>query len=137
MAKWTLYDPVTVYTYTFQANPDGEALVAAKTLTYESTAAPSGGLLVYEGNDQPTTLTLSGTLLSVDQYHNMMDFYAMRHQVQLTDDLNRVRWVYITSFAPTRVRSATFPWKATFSLVCYVLAETLGTNVFNANPVLG
>lgn len=137
MAKWILYDPVSVYTYVFQANADGDSAVAAKTLTYESTAAPSGGLLVYEGNDQPTTLTLTGTLLSVDQYHNMMDFYTMRHQVQLTDDLNRVRWVYFTSFSPVRVRSATFPWKHTWTAVLYVLAETLGTNVFNANPVLG
>lgn len=137
MAKWNLYDPISTTSYDLLVNPDSEVTVSAKTLTYETTAAPSGGLLVYEGADQPVTLTLSGTLLGIDQYHNLMDFYALRHQVQLTDDLNRVRWVYFTSFTPTRVRSATFPWKFTWSGIFYVLSETLGTNVFNANPSLG
>lgn len=137
MAKWILFDPVSTVSYTFQANADGEVVAAAKTLTYETTASPANALLVYEGADTPTTLTLTGTLLGQTQYSTMLSFYALRHQVQLTDDLNRVRWVYFTAFSPTRVRSATFPWKMTYSATLYVLGETLGTLVFNGNPVLG
>lgn len=134
--RWSLYDPVTTVTYNFSVNPDSEVTTLAKTLTYESTASPAPGLLVYEGADQPTTLTLSGTLVGITQYHQMMDFYGLRHQIQLTDDILRVRWVYWTSFTPTRVRSATFPFKFTWSAVFYVLSETLGGTVFNGDPAL-
>lgn len=140
MSKWTLYDPVSAFTYTFQINPNSEVLSAAKTLTYEATAAPSQSLLLYEGSDQPSTLTLTGTLLSQDQYGAMLEFYGMRNQVLLTDDLNRLRWVYFSAFNPTRVRSAQYPYKMTFSISLYVLSEVLPTGgdiVFNANPTIG
>ena len=139
-SKWTLSDPVTNTVYSMQINPNSEVTTAQKTLTFEAVAAPSGAVLVYEGSDTPTTLTLTGTLLSQAQYSALWFFYQLRRQVQLTDDLGRVRWVYFTELNPTRVRSAQYPYKMTYSISLYVLSETLAVGSaipFNGNPVIG
>jgi hypothetical protein len=139
-AKWTLEDPVSGTSYTFTINPTGDSPVNQKTLNYESTAAPSDSILLYEGADQPTTFSVSGTILTLNQYSSFMFFYQLRRQTKLTDDLNRVRWIYLTQFSPVRVRSATFPAKMTYQLSGYILSEELPTGdrvVFNSNPVVG
>lgn len=138
--KWTFDDTVGAVSYTFNINPIGDSPVYEKTLTYTGTAAPSDSILLYEGADTPTVFSVTGTILSQNQYAAMIYFYQLRRQIQLTDDLGRVRWIYLTEFSPVRVRSATTPWKHTYTLSGYILTETLPTGgaiVFNANPVIG
>lgn len=139
-SKWTLSDPVSSSVYTFSINPTGDSPVYSKTLNFEATAAPSDAFLIYEGSDTPTTFSITGTILSQNQYSAFAWWYNLRRQTLLTDDLGRTRWVYITTFSPVRVRSATIPWKHTYTLAGYVLTEYLPTGdgiVFNANPTIG
>ena len=73
-------------TYAFEINPlDATVPSFKRTITTQSTAA--GRQINYEGRRQPQTITVSGTILSEDQY-NMLDAWArVRKQVKVTDDL--------------------------------------------------
>lgn len=138
--KWIFEDTVGAVSYTFNVNPIGDAPVYEKNLTYTGTAAPSDSILLYEGADTPTVFSVTGSILSQNQYAALCYFFALRRQIKLTDDLGRVRWVYLTAFSPVRKRSATTPWRHDYTLSGYVLTETLPTGgaiVFNANPTIG
>lgn len=138
--KWQFYDQVSDTTYVCGINPNSEQVSLQKTLQFEATAAPGGQMLLYEGTDAPASLVLSGTILSEGQYWWFNWFHGLRNQWRITDDLGRVRWVYSSEFQPTRVRSATYPFKMTYVWDLYVFSEVLPTpanEVFNANPVIG
>lgn len=115
--RWTFYDPINLTTYTFEVNPDeGGSPTMAKTVTYQNTAAPDGKTLVFEGRDQPPMIRFSGKILTEDQYDAMMEWFSKRHQIEMTDDLERSYWVYITSFNPTRIRARSHPWKHSYEV---------------------
>jgi hypothetical protein len=139
-SKWVFDDVVGDISYTCAINPNAENSTAQKSETLEVTAAPGGSLLLYEGTDQPTTLQLSGTILTQSQYMTFTYFHQLRRQFRITDDLNRIRWVYSSEWNPTRVRSATFPYKYTYTWNLYLLSETLPTGddiPFGANQAIG
>lgn len=118
---WRFYDPIGVgasgpITYLLPVNPnDGGSPSFKKTVTYQSTSAPDGKTLVFEGRDEVQTLEFSGVILTEDQYYAFIDWWRKRHQIHITDDLGRQFWAYITSFEPKRVRAQSHPWKHTYS----------------------
>lgn len=122
VVKWVFYDPVTLDEYTFDINPnDGGTPERRKTITYENTAAPGGKTLVFEGRDEPETISFSGTILEEEQYNALVSWFDKRHQIRVTDDLNRQQWIYITQFSARRRRSYQHPWKHDYDVQATVL----------------
>lgn len=114
--RWKFEDLVLDETYTFEINPNEDGSPSySKHVTYQNTSAPDGRTLVFEGQDEPSTGTFSGTILSEDHYNAMVYWFSKRHQIRITDDLDRAMMIYITKFTPKRVRSAIYPWKHTYS----------------------
>lgn len=121
--KWKFDDLTDSSTYTFEINPnEGGSPQYKKTIQTANTAAPDGKTLIFEGRDEAQQLTFSGTILSQAQYDAMVTWFNKRHQVRITDDLNRAYMVYITSFEPKRVRAVHYPYKHTYT-VNYIVVD--------------
>lgn len=119
---WVLRDPVTAEEYAFEINPnDGGSLSYQKNIGYMQTVAPNGKIIMYEGRDEAKTTTVSGVILSQNQFEEMVKWFNKRYQLELEDDLGRVMSIYITSFEPRRVRSARKPWRHDYSLTFTIL----------------
>lgn len=126
--KWTFHDPAgKLADYTFAINPTGDSPVYQKTMQFTTTTAPGGNTVLFEGADQVPVFSVTGTILTETQYQAFTNYFHLRHQFLLTDDLGRQRYIYITEFQPVRVQSAIYPWKHTYTLSGYVLSETLPT----------
>ena len=122
--RWQLHDPVTSETYTFEINPNqGGSLALQKNVSYYATTADDSNTVFFEGSDTPQLVQVQGTLLSQAQYNNMVYWYSKRRQVQLTDDLGRVMWVYFAQWTPTRKWSYQFPWRHDWSASFYVFGR--------------
>lgn len=114
---WRFTDPVTLEVYDWEVNAnDGGSPSYRKTITYQNTAAPDGLTLMFEGRDEPKQTTLSGVILSEEQYNVMIEWYEKRRQVEIRDDLNRTFSIYITAFEPKRKRSYLYPWRHDYTL---------------------
>ena len=107
VVKWTFLDLTDSSVVTLDINPDaGGSPQYKKTLTTQSTLAPGGKTLIYEGADSAPTISFSGTILTLALYNKFVTLFNKRHQIQLTDDLGRVYVVYLTDFQPVRVHHA-------------------------------
>jgi hypothetical protein len=117
VVRWTLWDPTANETYTFGINPnEGGSPSLSKSLSTQSTAAPDGRTILFEGRDQPQKIEISGVLLDEIQLNTLQTWFGKRHQIRVTDDLGRQYWVYITDFTPTRGRRANYPFYHTYKL---------------------
>jgi hypothetical protein len=122
--RWTFTDPVTSAVYTFEVNPnEGGSPQYKKTISSQSTVAPGGAVILFEGADEPRTGSFSGSILSLGQYQAMTTWFSKRYPIVMQDDLNREQTIYITEFAPKRQRSALYPYKHTFT-VNYIVLES-------------
>jgi hypothetical protein len=121
VVRWTFSDGST--TYTFEINPnEGGSPARKRGVGFSVTAAPDGGVLVYEKRSDPRTLSFSGVVLTQAHY-DALDEWSDKHEpITLTDDLSRSFTVILTSFEPRRVRSALYPWKHTYTCEAIVLA---------------
>lgn len=120
--RWTIYDPTSLTTTAFEVNPnEGGTPARKKTLTFQSTSAPGGKTLVFEGRDEPESFEFSGTLLYQSQWTQFNTWFDLRHQVLLTDDLGRQFWIYITEFSATRKRAVSHPWKHEYKVTATVV----------------
>jgi hypothetical protein len=122
VVRWTFYDPTTLVTYTVPINPnDGGSPSYQKSIARQMTTAPDGKTLLFEGADQVQTLEFSGVLIEQAHYDAFVTWFNKRHQVKVTDDLQRTFWIYITGFAPKRQRAAKAPWKHQYSVSALIL----------------
>lgn len=122
VVRWTFEDLTTFEAYEFEINPnEGGSPQYSKHINYENTLAPDGLTLVFEGSDEPTKLSWSGTILTYEHYAVFVDWFEKRHPILVTDDLERQFVVYITSYQPKRQRSALRPWKHTYQMEATVL----------------
>lgn len=122
VVRWTFYDPILLETWTFDINPNtGGSPSFEKKINYESTTAPDGKTLIYEGTDEVQTIEWSGVILSQGHYETYIDWWQKRRQILLTDDLGRQFWIYIKTFTPKRVRSALYPWKHDYDVRAVIL----------------
>lgn len=119
---WEFYDPVEDETYYLEINPnEGGYPSRSKNIIYESTAAPNGQTLAYEGRETPAAISFSGTILTESHFNALNNWYLKSNQIRLTDDLGRIFWIYIKSFNPQRVRSVSYPWRHTYTIEAIVL----------------
>jgi hypothetical protein len=119
----TFTDPITSAVYTFHLNPrDGGSPQYKKTISSQTTTAPGGNVLLYEGADEPRTGTINGTILSLAHYQAMVTWFQKRYPVVMTDDLGRSLTIYITEFLPTRKRSVSHRYLHDFSCSYVVLS---------------
>jgi hypothetical protein len=122
MGRWIFYDPVLATSYSFSANPNSDQESYTKTETYEAVLVPGGAPLIYEGRDQPTSITLSGTFLSEAQQQALLSWYQKRYQLLLTDDRGYQRYVYPYSYQVTRKPSALYQWRGDWQMQLYLMS---------------
>lgn len=123
VTRWTFYDAVANETYQFAVNPsEGGSPQNNKSISYQSTTAPNGKTIIFEGKDQPQTLEFSGTILTQAHYQTFLDWFQKRNQILVTDDLGRQMYIYITSFEPKRERAHSYPWKHSYSMKATILS---------------
>lgn len=122
LVRWRFDDPSTLETYTFAINPnEGGTPTRQKQFQYQSTAAPDGKTIVFEGRDQPKKITFSGVLTDEAHYDALNTWFDHQNQIQLTDDLQRSFYIVIESLTMTRKRSATTPWKHDYTVTATVV----------------
>lgn len=122
VVRWTLYDPIDTTTYTMQVNPkEGGSPGRKKNVGYSNTSAPDGKTIMFEGRDDPQTLEWSGTILTEQHLNDLETWFLKRRQVQLTDDLGRQYWIYITEYTPKRERAVHSPWKHSYTMKANIL----------------
>ncbi len=124
VVRWEFFDPVLSSTYVFDVNPnDGGSPSYEKTITQESTSAPDGKPLIFEGQDQVNRLEWSGVILTQAHYDAYVTWWQKRRQIKLTDDYGRQFWIYLTSFKPTRriTGQRTYPWRHDFNVTAVIL----------------
>lgn len=122
---WRFEDPTEGTVEFMSINPnEGASPSFQKALTKETTTAPGASrqVLLYEGADPPRDFAFSGVILTQEQYEFLYNAWDKRHPVQLTDDLGRVFVIYLESFNPKRVRSATYPWRHTYDASAVILS---------------
>lgn len=122
VVRWTFYDPVEAETYTFEINPrEGGSPNWDKRISEQNTTAPDGKVLLFEGQDPVQTLEWSGAIISQEHHDAYVEWWQKRRQIQLTDDLGRQYWIYLTSFKPTRMRAHSYPWRHNFTATALIL----------------
>lgn len=123
--RWKFLDPTTLVEETIFLNPQEMRLpVWEKSINVEETTAPGseGRVILAEGVDKVQTLGFDGVTLTLDQITFLQNLYLKRYQVRLTDDFDRVWWIYITKLTLTRTKTRpTHPEYHRYSLESYVL----------------
>lgn len=107
--------------YKWEINPKEFDITNRKQLSFQTTAAPDGRVLAFEGRDEVQKVAFSGTVLTESQYEQMLHWFTKRHQVEIEDDLGRIFSIYITSFNPKRERNRSYPWKHSYTCEAIVL----------------
>lgn len=122
MTKWILEDLVTTDTITLEINPSSAKMGGyRKSLTEQAGCSPTGQRILFQGRNEPQTLSLSGVIFSEGQYNTLLDWSQKNYQFKLTDDLNRDWWIYITSFRPKRRRDIGNRWLVNYDIEATVL----------------
>lgn len=117
---WTFQEVYDPDEYEFAINPlDASMPSIEKTFTSQATA--DGNQVLFQGRNLPQKMTFSGTILTEVHLNAMREWSSKQKQVQITDDLVRKYWVYITSFTPTRKYKPEYPWMHEFSCSATVL----------------
>ena len=122
---WTFTDPVTLDTYDMEINPNqGGTPSYRKSITYRSTAAPDGKVLMFEGRDEPQQMRVDGVILNQALLDTIVTWWQKRYAVEVLDDLCRSFNIYITAFEPKRERSNSHVWRHTYTLEYTILDWT-------------
>lgn len=108
VTRWQFYDPTVSETITVPINPaSGGSPSFKKGITRRATTAPGeeGRTIIFEGLDEPQDFKVEGSVLTQEHYELLEDWVRRRHQIQITDDLGRVFWVYLTELTWDRQRT--------------------------------
>lgn len=115
VVRWTFFDPEESETHVFDVNPSaGGSPSYDKRLVYETTTA--GRALIFEGGEEPQRIEFSGVIYTQEQFEVFATWYAKKNQIQMTDDLGRSFWIFITSFKPVRGFKVSHPWRHTYTV---------------------
>lgn len=107
MAKWELFDFVTDTTVELEINPESADIGGIeRSLSEVGSTAPDGQRILFEGKRAPRTMSFSGVGVSQEHYEMLDQWAEKNYQIRLTDDLDRVFWIYITGFSPTRRKTS-------------------------------
>ena len=107
--------------YEFAINPLN-CTMPAKANTYGTLKTASGSNIVFQGRSPAQTMSFSGTILTQEHLEAMREWSLKEKQVNITDDLGRGYWIYVTSFSPTRQRNVEYPWRHEYSCEATVLS---------------
>lgn len=102
--RWTLYDPIDDETFILHFNPAeiDDPLGIEKNVTKSPTSAGDGRTLVFQGQHTVRDLSWTGHCRTEQQWLDLCAQAEKEHQLRLTDDLNRVMWIYITGLTARR-----------------------------------
>ena len=115
---WVLRDlaAATPTEYRWEINPKEMSTGYKKNLSYQPTAAPGGRVLAFEGRDEARMISYSGTVLSQEQFDEMIFWFQKRYQLQLEDDLGMLYSVYIVSLNYSREgKTRQYPWRHSYT----------------------
>lgn len=103
VVKWEFFDFVTDTTIELEINPSAATMGGTtRSITEQGATSPSGKRILFEGRRSPQTISISGVVLTQDQYEVLLGWSEKNYQFKLTDDLLREYWVYIVNFSPNR-----------------------------------
>lgn len=115
VTRWIVQDP-DLGDYTFPINPkEMSTPFPARTLTVESTTAPDGQPLTWEGAPKPHPWEFRGHIETQDFYDQLVFYAESNRRYWLIDHRRRAWQVTFEAFEPT-LRTRTFPtevWKGT------------------------
>jgi hypothetical protein len=115
MIAWTFTDGIAPETYQVPINPNqGGSPQLQKTLT--TTTSSNGTEIVFEGRDRPRTFSIRGVILEESHLTAFENWYNKNYQVQVTDDLSRTYWIYITRFTAERAPSRNHNFRHKFTM---------------------
>ena len=126
MGAWTWEDPTTSTVFNLNVlysdnTPGSDQMNWQRNFTYElQPIASAQPPFLFEGQAQPTQMTLQGLLLTQANVQNMQNMYLIERSTMLTDDRGVQRVIFPTSLQMTRMASALYPWKTSFQLVTFV-----------------
>jgi hypothetical protein len=133
----TFFNPVTLETYHWQVNHSEESQFG-KTRNI-SNGAPTGysGLVMQQGDDQPMTLELTGTILHERQHRNFIFWWALSasQTIYFYDFTGAGYEVVVTSYQPVRRRTLRNPRDKTIPLHYYTYTIRMQVISFLAGPI--
>lgn len=116
VVRWTFEDPNTLESWTVPINPnEGGSPGLQRNIQYQSTCAPDGKVVTFEGRDLPQTLEFSGVILTQEHLDLFVTWFEKRYQLSLTDDLGRQYMIVFDTFTPKRERAHSYPWKHSYT----------------------
>lgn len=114
---WVLTDPTDSSSYSFEVNPlNANTPTVEKTITEMASSASSGLPILFEGANKAGKMSISGTLLSQEQFDALNLWNDKRKTILVTDDLGQQWTMYMVRLTMNRVRNTSFPWKHTFNI---------------------
>jgi hypothetical protein len=123
VVKWTFEDPNTDELYTFEINPNDDGLPGyRKNFSHQSTSAPDGKVLLFEGREEPRRGSFAGVTLSQAQHEAFIQWYEKRNQIIVTDDLGRSFTIVIESYEPKRRWARSHNWRHDYTM-SYIVVE--------------
>lgn len=124
LRRWVFTDPSNGESYMFDVNPNaGGTPQSKRNMTTQKTTA-GGKIIYFEGSLEPQTFEWSGVLLDEVQYQAYADWYNKKHQIYVTDDLERTYSIYIISFEPKRERARQHLFKHSYTAKAVLLDWT-------------
>lgn len=116
---WTLTDNSsgTPEVYEFPINPNEFKPPGRRAnITQESSTAPNGALVVFQGRDGARTGRMSGAVMSEQHYTDLLAWFDKWYPLVLQDDLGQTFNILITSVDWDRLRRAQHPWRFDYSV---------------------
>jgi hypothetical protein len=107
---WKLTDSSTGtgVDFLFPINPNKFDLPRREgNIVTQSTTAPSGSTLIFQGRDNVPRMSFAGVILTQAFYTDAETWFTKRYPMTLTDDQSRTWNILITSFDMERRLSAT------------------------------
>lgn len=120
--RWTMFDPTTSTTYTFERNPNEmSSPFPARNLQPLATTAVSGRPIVFEGSSQPYEWSFGGDAVTKAQYEALRTWSEKKGYVYVSDHYGRVIPVLMTKFDPTPKRAVGKYWRHTYRMTTLIV----------------
>lgn len=123
MAQWTLTDNSTgtPVVLTFEWNPSAFRLPGrTANLTTETTTAPNGQVLLFQGKDQPKTANFEGAVGTQTFFSDLNTWKDKWYPLELSDDEGTTWTIIIKTWTWTRIKRRN-PWRYDYTAEVIVL----------------
>lgn len=114
---WVWTDNVLSETLEMEINPNAfDAPSRKANILQESTTAPNGQLVIFQGRDQAKTAKLSGAINSESFYNDMLAWTEKWYPLVLADDLGQSWNILVTASTFNRLRRSIHPWRFDYTI---------------------